>query len=244
MQGRLTKSSPIASLQPDTRIFKLRILLAEDDEMLADAVFRTLSQSAHLVDIARDGGEAIHALFSADYDLLILDIGLPVLDGLEVLRRLRQKRPELPVLMLSVRDGIQDRVTGLDLGADDYLTKPFHLFELEARVRALIRRAHSPAGLEICHGRLRIDLTGRRLYCDGHAIDLTSREFALVELLFMRIGRVVTKQQIIDQLYGWEDGMASNAVEVLVHRLRKKLEHSNCNIQTIRGMGYLVDHFV
>lgn len=220
----------------------MRILLAEDDEMLADAIFRTLSQSAHLVDIARDGGVAVHALLSADYDLLILDIGLPVLDGLEVLRRLRLKRPELPVLMLSVRDGIHDRVKGLDLGADDYLTKPFHLFELEARVRALIRRAHSPAGLEICHGRLRIDLTGRRIFCDEQAIDLTSREFALVELLFMRIGRVVTKQQIIDHLYGWEEGMASNAVEVLIHRVRKKIEHANCNIQTIRGMGYLVDH--
>lgn len=220
----------------------MRILLAEDDEMLADAIFRTLSQSAHLVDIARDGGAAVHALLSAEYDLLILDIGLPVMDGLEVLRRLRLKKPELPVLMLSVRDGIHDRVKGLDLGADDYLTKPFHLFELEARVRALIRRAHAPAGLEIIHGRLRIDLTGRRIFCDAQAIDLTAREFALVELLFMRIGRVVTKQQIIDQLYGWEDGMASNAIEVLIHRVRKKLEHANCNIQTIRGMGYLVDH--
>lgn len=219
----------------------MRILLAEDDEMLADAIFRTLSQSAHLVDIARDGGAAVHALLSAEYDLLILDIGLPVLDGLEVLRRLRLKKPGLPVLMLSVRDGIHDRVKGLDLGADDYLTKPFHLFELEARVRALIRRAHCPNGLEILHGRLRIDLTGRRIFCDEHAIDLTAREFALVELLFMRVGRVVTKQQIIDQLYGWEEGMASNAVEVLIHRVRKKIECANCHIQTIRGMGYLVD---
>ena len=210
--------------------------------MLADAIHRTLSQNAHLVEIAKDGGAAVNALMSAEYDLLILDIGLPVLDGLEVLRRLRQKRSELPVLILSARDSIQDRVTGLDLGADDYLSKPFHLFELEARVRALIRRAHSPAGLDILHGNLRIDLVGRRLYCQDQAIDLTSREFALVELLFMRVGRVVTKQQIIDQLYGWEEGMASNAIEVLVHRLRKKLEHSNCNIQTIRGMGYLVDH--
>jgi len=140
-----------------------------------------------LVEIAKDGGAAVNALMSAEYDLLILDIGLPVLDGLEVLRRLRQKRSELPVLMLSVRDSIQDRVTGLDLGADDYLSKPFHLFELEARVRALIRRAHSPAGLEIFHGNLRIDLVGRRLYCQDQAIDLTSREFALVELLFMRV---------------------------------------------------------
>lgn len=220
----------------------MRILLAEDDEMLADVIFRTLSQSAHLVDIARNGGAAVDALLSAEYDLLILDIGLPVLDGLEVLRRLRLKKPELPVLMLSVRDGIQDRVKGLDLGADDYLTKPFHLFELEARVRALIRRAHSPSGLEIFHGRLRIDLTGRRIFCDEQAIDLTAREFALVELLFMRLGRVVTKQQIITHMYGWEEGMASNAIEVLIHRLRKKIEHANCTIQTIRGMGYLVDH--
>lgn len=220
----------------------MRILVVEDDEMLADAICRTLTQSAHLVDLARDGESALHSLSSTSYDLMILDVGLPIIDGLEVLKRLRQKKIELPVLMLSVRDGLNDRVTGLDLGADDYLSKPFHLYELEARVRALIRRAYAPSGLEIQHGKLRIDLAGRRVYCENRPIEFTSKEFSLIELLFMRIGRVVTKQQVIDHLYGWEEGLESNAVDVLMHRLRKKLEHTGCNIQTIRGMGYLVDH--
>lgn len=220
----------------------MRILVVEDDEMLADAICRTLTQSAHLVDLARDGESALHSLSSVHYDLMILDVCLPIIDGLEVLKRLRQKKIELPVLMLSVRDGLNDRVTGLDLGADDYLSKPFHLYELEARVRALIRRAYAPSGLEIQHGKLRIDLAGRRVYCENRPIEFTSKEFALIELLFMRIGRVVTKQQVIDHLYGWEEGLESNAVDVLMHRLRKKLEHTGCNIQTIRGMGYLVDH--
>jgi two-component system OmpR family response regulator len=220
----------------------MRILLAEDDGMLADAVTRALSQSAHAVDLAHDGGEADRALSSNDYDLAILDVGLPVCDGFEVLRRLRGRRSNVPVLVLSVRDSVEDRVTGLDLGADDYLTKPFHLFELEARVRALIRRAHSRTSSDIVHGRLRIDTAGRRMYCDEQPIELTSREFAISELMLMRVGRVLTKQQIIDHLYGWDDTLSSNAVEVLMHRLRKKLEDTGLNIRTIRGMGYLVDN--
>lgn len=219
----------------------MRILVAEDDEMLADAIFRTLSQNAHRVDIVHDGQQADDELSVNEYDLAILDIGMPIFDGLEVLRRLRARRSELPVLMLSARNSITDRVTGLDLGADDYLTKPFHLFELEARVRALLRRAHAPGGLELTHGRLKIDLVGRRVHYDQVTLELTAKEFALVELLFMRVGRVVTKQHIVDHLYGWEDGMASNAIEVLVHRLRKKLEPTGSDIRTIRGMGYLVD---
>jgi len=220
----------------------MRILLAEDDGMLADAVMRALSQSAHAVDVARDGGQADRALSSNDYDLAILDVGLPVCDGLEVLRRLRGRRSNVPVLVLSVRDSIEDRVAGLDLGADDYLTKPFHLFELEARVRALIRRANSRTSSDIVHGRLRIDTAGRRVYCDEQPVELTSREFAIAELMLTRVGRVVTKQQITDHLYGWDDTLSSNAVEVLMHRLRKKLEASGLNIRTIRGMGYLVDN--
>jgi len=220
----------------------VRILLAEDDGMLADAVTRALSQSAHAVDVAYDGGQADQALASNDYDLAILDVGLPVFDGFEVLRRLRGRRSSVPVLVLSVRDTVEDRVNGLDLGADDYLTKPFHLFELEARVRALIRRAHSRSISDIVHGRLRIDTAGRRMHCDERPVELTSKEFAIAELLLMRAGRVVTKQQIIDHLYGWDDPLSSNAVEVLMHRLRKKLENTGLDIRTIRGMGYLVDN--
>lgn len=222
----------------------MRILLAEDDAMLADAVTRALVQAAHAVDLARDGAEADRALLANEYDLAILDVGLPVFDGFEVLRRLRDRRSQVPVpvLVLTVRDSIEDRVAGLDLGADDYLTKPFHLFELEARVRALIRRAHSRSSSNLMHGRLRLDVAGRRLYRDDQPIDLTSREFAVLELLLLRVGRVVTKQHIVDHLYGWDDNLSSNAIEVLMHRLRKKLEHSGMDIRTVRGMGYLIDN--
>ena len=219
----------------------MRILLAEDDGMLADAVSRALSQAAHVVDIAPDGGQADRAMAANEYDLAILDVGLPVFDGFEVLRRLRGRRSTVPVLVLSVRDTVEDRVNGLDLGADDYLTKPFHLFELEARVRALIRRAHARAISDIVHGRLRIDTVGCRLYCDERPVELTSKEFGIAELLLMRAGRVVTKQHIIDHLYGWDDTLSSNAVEVMMHRLRRKLESTGLEIRTVRGMGYLVD---
>ena len=220
----------------------MRILLAEDDAMLADAVSRALSQAGHAVDAARDGAAADAALAANPYDPAILDVGLPLFDGFEVLRRLRARRLRVPVLILSVRDSVEDRVKGLDLGADDYLTKPFHLFELEARVRALLRRAHEMPSPELEHGRLRLDASGRRLYCEGQPVELTSREFATVEVLLMRVGRVVTKQQLVDHLYGWDDGLSSNAVEVLIHRMRKKLEPTGLDIRTIRGMGYLVEH--
>ncbi len=220
----------------------MRILLAEDDGMLADAVTRALVQAAHAVDLARDGAEADRALSVNEYDLAILDVGLPVFDGFEVLRRLRDRRSPVPVMMLTVRDSIEDRVAGLDLGADDYLTKPFHLFELEARVRALIRRAHSRSSSNLLHGKLRLDVAGRRLFSDDQPIELTSREFAVLELLLLRVGRVVTKQQLVDHLYGWDDSLSSNAIEVLMHRLRKKLEASGMDIRTVRGMGYLIDN--
>lgn len=129
----------------------------------------------------------------------------------------------------------------LDLGADDYLTKPFHLAELEARVRALIRRAHSGSSSTLTHGRLRLDMAGRRLYCDDAPLELSARELAVIELLLLRERKVVTKQQIVDHLYGWEEGSTSNTIEVFIHRLRKKLEPFGLDIRTIRGMGYLVD---
>jgi len=219
----------------------VRILLVEDDVMLAETVAKALTQSAHTVDCARSGNEADSALVGADYDLVLLDVGLPGIDGFEVLRRLRARRSKVPVMMLTANDGPQDLVKGLDLGADDYLTKPFRLSELEARVRALIRRANAGVTSEIAHGRLRLDTAGRRLYLDGQPMELSQRELAVIELLLMREGKVVTKQQIVDHLYGWEDISSSNAVEVFIHRLRKKLESSGVAITTVRGMGYLVE---
>jgi len=221
----------------------MRILLVEDDAMLAEAVTAALVQAAHVVDRADSGEEADRALAADEYDLVILDLGLPGIDGFEVLRRLRQRRNKVPVLVLTVKDALEDRVTGLDLGADDYLTKPFHLSELEARVRALIRRAHAGASADLVHGRLRLDTAGRRLYCDGQPVELSGRELAVIELMLLREGRVVTKQQIADNLYGWEDVSTSNTVEVLVYRLRKKLEScgADVSISTVRGMGYLIE---
>ncbi len=209
--------------------------------MLAGAVARALRQSAHAVDTVASGDQADHYLATNEYDLVLLDLGLPKLDGFEVLRRLRQRRNPVPVIILTVRDSPEDLVTGLDLGADDYLTKPFNLPELEARVRALIRRAHASTSSELVHGPLRLDMAGRRLYCADQPLELSARELAVIELLLLKEGRVVTKQQITEHLYGWEEGSTSNAVEVFIYRLRKKLEASGVDIRTVRGMGYLID---
>lgn len=219
----------------------MRILLVEDDEMLANAVARALRQSAHAVDTVASGAEADDYLTANEYDLVLLDLGLPKLDGFEVLRRLRQRRNAVPVIILTVRDAQEDLVKGLDLGADDYLTKPFNLPELEARVRAVIRRSHASASSELVHGPLRLDMAGRRLYSADKPVELSARELAVIELLLLKEGRVVTKQQITEHLYGWEEGSTSNAVEVFIYRLRRKLEPSGVDIRTVRGMGYLID---
>jgi len=219
----------------------VHILLVEDDRMLAEAVALALTQSAHIVDVAHSGDEADHALFAIAYDLVLLDIGLPRIDGIEVLRRLRARRSAVPVIMITVRDAVEDRVQMLDMGADDYLTKPFHLTELEARVRALIRRAHGETSPEVVHGRLRLDVAGRRLYADGQPVYLSMRELSIMELLLLKQGRVVTKQQIVDHLYGWEESSASNSVAVFIYRLRKRFEPYGVNIHTVRGMGYVIE---
>lgn len=219
----------------------MRILLVEDDAMLADAVALSLTQSAHAVDLARSGEDAERAFSAGDYGLVILDVALPKMSGFEVLRHIRRRRSTVPVMMLTVNDAVEDRVMALDIGADDYVTKPFHLAELEARVRALIRRAHSGSSSTLTHGRLRLDMAGRRLYCDDEPMELSARELAVIELLLLRERKVVTKQQIADHLYGWEEGSSSNTIEVFIHRLRKKLEPYGLSIRTIRGMGYLVD---
>ncbi|MGK6310131.1 response regulator transcription factor [Variovorax sp. DT-64] len=218
----------------------MRILLVEDDRVLADALSRALVQSAHAVDVVSTGEEADHALAPGTYDLAILDIGLPGLNGLDVLKRLRGRKSTMPVLMLTAFDTLADRVRGLDLGADDYLAKPFDLPELEARVRALLRRStRSTPDLE--HGLLRFDTVGRRVFHDKRPVELSPRELALLELLLMRAGRVVSKEHMVNHLYGWGEEVGDNAIEVNVYRLRKKLEPLGCEIRTVRGMGYLID---
>ncbi len=219
----------------------MRILVVEDDTMLAAALTRALTQSAYTVDLAENGEDANRSLANTTYDLVVLDLALPGLDGLSVLRRLRDRRLLVPVLILTARDTLEDRVAGLDLGADDYMTKPFDLPEFEARARALIRRGHYHSGGSLTHGRLRFDSAARRLFHDEQPIELSMRELTVIELLLSRQGRVVSKEQMIDRLFGWGDEVGSNAIEVYVHRVRKKLEPLGVDIRTVRGMGYLLD---
>lgn len=218
----------------------MRILLVEDDKMLADAISRALVQSAYAVDVVDTGERADEALAAHTFDLAILDIGLPGLSGLEVLRRLRARKSVMPVMMLTAFDTLQDRVKGLDLGADDYLAKPFDLPELEARVRALLRRGAGTTP-EMTYGPLTFDTVGRRVFCAGKPVDLSARELALLELLLLRQGRVVSKEHLVNHLYGWGDEVGDNAVEVHVYRLRRKIEPLGCEIRTVRGMGYLME---
>lgn len=220
----------------------MRILVVEDDTVLAAALTRALSQAAYAVDLVEDGEQANQALSgNGDYDLVVLDIALPKIDGLAVLRRLRDRKSHVPVLILTARDTLEDRVAGLDLGADDYMTKPFDLREFEARVRALIRRGHSLSSNTLTHGRLRFDTAARRLFYDDKPIELPLRELGMIELLMLRQGRVVSKEHMVDHLFGWDDDVSSNAIEVYVHRVRKKLEPLGIDIRTVRGMGYLLD---
>jgi len=219
----------------------MRILVVEDDTVLAAALTRALTQAAYTVDLVENGEDANSSLASTTYDLVVLDVALPGIDGLSVLQRLRDRRQLVPVLILTARDTLEDRVAGLDLGADDYMTKPFDLPEFEARVRALIRRGHYNSGGDLIHGRLRFDSAARRLFYDEQPIDLSMRELTVIELLLARQGRVVSKEQMIDRLFGWGDEVGSNAIEVYVHRVRKKLEPLGVEIRTVRGMGYLLD---
>ena len=219
----------------------MRILVVEDDTVLAAALTRALNQTAYAVDLAENGEDANRSLDSAAYDLVVLDLALPKVDGLAVLRRLRDRRSRVPVLVLSARDSLDDRVKGLDLGADDYMTKPFDLPEFEARVRALLRRGQQQSTNLLRHGRLQLDLEARRVFHDGRPIDFSMREFAVMEILMSRQGRVVTKEQMHDRLFGWGEDVGSNAIEVCVHRVRKKLEPYGIEIRTVRGMGYLIE---
>ncbi|WP_317201097.1 response regulator transcription factor [Janthinobacterium sp.] len=220
----------------------MRILLAEDDSVLADGLTRSLRQSGYAIDCVKNGQEADTALSTQEFDLLILDLGLPKLSGLEVLRRLRGRASALPVLILTAADSIEQRVQGLDLGADDYMAKPFALSELEARVRALTRRGGGGATV-VRHGPLSYDQVGRSAYINEQMLDLSARELGLLEVLLARSGRLVSKEQLVDHLCEWGEEVSNNAIEVYVHRLRKKIEVGGVRIVTVRGLGYCLEKY-
>lgn len=223
------------------RLGRMRILVAEDDAILADGVTRTLRQSGYAVDWVNNGAEADSALDTDNFDLLILDIGLPKVSGLDVLKRLRARDSRLPVLILTALDGVHDRVRGLDAGADDYLAKPFDLSELEARVRALVRRGMAGGPTLLRHGPLTYDQVGRVARLGGEALDLSAREISLLEIFLQRAGRLVSKDQLVSHLCEWGEEVSANAIEVYVHRLRKKLEPGGVRIVTVRGLGYSLE---
>ena len=216
----------------------MRILVVEDDALLASGLARVLERWGHAVDKASTGIQADNLLQRASYELVVLDVGLPDIDGFEVLRRMRQRRSRTNVLVLTARDAVEDRVHGLDLGADDYLTKPFAIAEFEARVRALLRRTSVPPGPRVFRG-LSVDTDVNRVKVNDIAVDLTVREWALLELCLARPGRVLSKEQIAQQLVNYDDSLSPNTVEVYVSRLRAKIEPGGVKIRTVRGFGYL-----
>lgn len=219
----------------------MRILLIEDDRVLGDAMMRSLQQSGYAVDWARDGKAADLALRDQVYDLALLDLGLPQMDGFEVLRRLRARRSQLPVLVVTARDSLDNRIKGLDLGADDYILKPFEMGELLARTRAHIRRAQAVTVTEIAYGPLLYDSATRLVRIDGKPFNLSARELGILESLLMKIGKVITKEMLVEKLCNWDEALGSNAIEVYVHRLRKKLQPYGIDISTVRGLGYMLE---
>jgi two-component system OmpR family response regulator/two-component system response regulator QseB len=216
----------------------MRILLVEDDALLGDALQVGLRGQGFAVDWIRDGAAGEAALASDQFTAVVLDLGLPRMSGLELLQRVRDRGDRTPVVILTARDAVEDRVRGLDLGADDYVVKPVALTELGARLRAVARRAQGTASGAIVVGRLTVDLASRTVKLDGNPVELQAREFALLQELVLRAGRVVTRTQLETQLYEWDRSIDSNAIEVHVHHLRRKLAPEL--IRTVRGVGYMV----
>jgi two-component system OmpR family response regulator len=217
----------------------MRVLLAEDDKMIGAAVVEALKDAAYAVDWVRDGGIAIEATRSEIYDLLLLDLGLPAVDGLDVLKSIRAANVKLPVIILTARDALDDRIRGLDLGADDYLVKPFEIQELLARMRAVIRREGSGASPILSNGKIFLDPATREASFLGKKAVVSAREFALLQALLLRPGVILSRADLEGHIYGWSEEVESNAVEFLIHAIRKKL--GALAIRNVRGVGWMVD---
>lgn len=218
----------------------MRVLLVEDDKELATALAGALAKAAHAVDQVVDGRQALAAVQAQPYDVVLLDIGLPRMDGFEVLRRLRSERKRVPVLVMTARDELDDRLKGLNLGADDYLAKPFHPAELEARMRAIVRRAEGRASARLTVGPLSIDTASREVRVDGALLRLSPRDYSVLEMLAAHAGSVVNKERIVGAISSWDRDFSAASLEVYVHRLRQALAGSGVEILTHRGFGYLL----
>jgi two-component system OmpR family response regulator len=219
----------------------MNILLVEDDAVLADGLAYTLSNSGYTVTCATTGAYAEHLILAQDFDLIVLDLGLPDVDGLEILRRLRLRKLPVPILVLTARDGINDRIQGIEQGADDYMAKPFELRELEARIHALIRRCYGGFRNDIVIGRLILNTRDHQVLADGQPMMLSAREFGVLEILLLQAGKVVSKDRLAQRLSSDGDALADNAIEVYIHRVRKRIEPFGAVIRTVRGLGYLLE---
>jgi len=217
----------------------MRILLIEDDDLLGEGLTTALLDAGHVVDWLKDGASGLAALEQEEFDVVLLDLGLPRMDGMAMLGRLRGRSDDVPVIILTARDTLGDRVSGLDAGADDYLVKPFEIDELHARLRAVARRRAGRARTEVVHGDLELDPIARQAKWKGEPVDLRRREYDLLEMLVDNAGRILSREKLEQRLYGWQEEVESNAVEVHVHHLRKKLDPAL--IRTVRGVGYIVD---
>ena len=224
-------------------IDRVRVLIVEDDTALARGIARILEGEGHAVDVMASGEQAVLGARRERFDMVILDVGLPDIDGFEVLRRLRAAGERAPVLVLTARDALDDRIRGLDLGADDYMAKPFAMPELTARVRALVRRSRAQTGPKIVHGPLVLDTLARRAQLAGAPLELAAREWAVLEVLLARVEKIVSKESIIQAVANWGEELTSNAIEVYVSRLRAKLDPAGVKIRTVRGFGYMLEEF-
>jgi two-component system response regulator QseB len=216
----------------------MRVLVVEDDRMIAKGLHTALKQDGYAVDGVSDGKSASAALRSSRFDVVLLDLGLPERDGLEVLRELRSRGDATPVIIVTARDDVQNRIQGLDAGADDYIVKPFDLDEVAARMRSVLRRAAGRGDPSIRHRGITLDPVSHAVERDGEAVALSAHEFSVLEALLQRPGTVLSRAQLEERLYGWSEGIESNAIEVYVHGLRRKL--GNDAIRTLRGVGYFV----
>jgi len=216
----------------------MKILLIEDDPLIGHGVTRALSEASHNIDWLKKGAGAVESIKAGDYDALLLDLGLPDQDGSEILQQLRQGALNIPVIIITARDSIDDRIAGLDLGADDYLVKPFSIGELQARLRAVSRRRQGSGAPILETSCMRLDVNNATVTLEGESYQLTAREFALLEALMLHAGQAFSREQLESKVYGIEEEIASNAIEVIIHGLRKKL--SKNSIKNIRGLGWMV----